>query len=332
MNPISDVILIIDDVHASLVEGLDSAGAQVYYRPEIKADEILPTCLDLAVTGLVVRSKFRLTSLFFDQVAGVLQWVARAGAGLDNIDLKSAEEHGIYCFNAGEANSVAVGEQTVGMLLSLLHNLGKGNSEVRCGIWDREGNRGWELGSMVVGVLGYGNTGEAVAKRLRAFGCQIIAVDKYKNGFAKPWNLAEAELNRSEGKGAIFEGGLDDLYGYSDVLTLHVPLTSETKFFVDEGCLDRFCKSFWLLNLSRGEVVKTLSVVQGLASGKILGFGADVLEIEPPFQKMPEFDALVKFSNVIFSPHVGGWTRESYQKISKVLLAKVLDYYRVKRA
>ncbi len=330
MNHLSDSVLIIDDVHGSLLEGLKQSGINVFYRPEIKPSEVEETCIELGISGLVVRSKLRLTEAFFSKVSGTLKWVGRAGAGLDNIDLAAAENHGIYCFNSGEANSVAVGEQTVGMLLSLLHNLGKGNTEVRNGVWDREGNRGRELKSMVVGVLGYGNTGMAVAERLRAFGCQIIAVDKYKKGFAPRWDSVLARCNSESGVGAIFEGTWEDLFVHSDVLTLHVPLTEETRFIFNNSSTDSFAKPLWLLNLSRGEVVETSAVVNGLQTGKILGFAADVLEIEPPFNQLGAFDELLNFSNVIFSPHVGGWTVESYRKISEVILSKVLDYYGVK--
>ena len=330
MNQLSDSVLIIDDVHGSLVEGLKQSGINVIYRPEIKPSEVEETCVELGISGLVVRSKLRLTEAFFTRVSGTLKWVGRAGAGLDNIDLVAAEKHGIYCFNSGEANSVAVGEQTVGMILGLLHNLGKGNVEVRTGIWDREGNRGRELKSMVVGVLGYGNTGTAVAERLRVFGCQIIAVDEYKMGFAPLWDRALASANFESGVGAIFEGTWDDLFVHADVLTLHVPLTDDTRFIINNSTVNGFSKPFWLLNLSRGEVVDTSAVVTGLETQKILGFAADVLEIEPPFNQLPAFDQLLHFSNVIFSPHVGGWTVESYCKISQVILSKVLDYYGVK--
>ena len=330
MNQLSDSVLIIDDVHGSLVEGLKQSGINVIYRPEIKPSEVEEICIELAISGLVVRSKLRLTEAFFTRVSRTLKWVGRAGAGLDNIDLAAAEKHGIYCFNSGEANSVAVGEQTVGMILGLLHNLGKGNTEVRNGIWDREGNRGRELKSMVVGALGYGNTGTAVAERLRAFGCQIIAVDKYKKGFAPRWDSNLAKLNLESGVGAIFEGTWEDLLVHADVLTLHVPLADDTRFVINKSSIDCFAKPFWLLNLSRGEVVETSAVVSGLKNGKVMGFAADVLEKEPPFKQLSAFEELLNFSNVIFSPHVGGWTVESYRRISDVILSKVLDYYGVK--
>lgn len=323
----SQTVLIVDDVHPLLTDGLRAAGFEVMYRPDITSEDVLGLILSAAISGLVIRSKMRLTEAFFSAAKGTLRWVARAGAGLDNMDVEAAQNVGVYCFNSGEANSVAVGEQTVGMLLSLLHNLGKANSEVRHGIWDREGNRGVELQQLTVGVLGYGNTGAAVCKRLQGFGCQVIAVDKYKDNFAQPWDAAVASSSRQQGKGVVFEGSIEDLYSHADVLTLHVPLTEETRYFIQAKSIDRFKKSWWLLNLSRGEVVDTAAVVRGLDSGKILGFAADVLEVEPPFQKLAAFEELRRFSNVIFSPHVGGWTKESYQKISQVILAKVLAYY-----
>lgn len=320
-------VLIVDDVHPLLTDGLGAAGFEVMYRPDIASEDVLELVLSEAISGLVIRSKMHLTEAFFSAAKGTLRWVGRAGAGLDNIDVEAAHNSGVYCFNSGEANSVAVGEQTVGMLLSLLHNLGKANAEVRNGIWDREGNRGVELQQLTVGVLGYGNTGAAVCKRLQGFGCQVIAVDKYKDNFAQPWDAAMSSSFREQGKGEVFEGSLEDLYSHADVLTLHVPLTEETRYFINAKSINRFKKSWWLLNLSRGEVVDTAAVLGGLGSGKILGFAADVLEVEPPFQKLAAFDAMRQFPNVIFSPHVGGWTKESYRKISEVILSKVLAYY-----
>lgn len=319
-------VLIVDDVHALLTEGLAEKGFEVHYRPDIAAAEVAELIVDMGIQGLVVRSKMRLDAEFFQRVQGILAWVGRAGAGLDNLDLDAAEVCGVFCFNSGEANSVAVGEHTLGMLLSLLRNLGKGNLEVRRGLWDREGNRGVELQGLVVGVLGFGNTGSAVCNRLMGFGCSVIAVDKYKKGFAPAFDVDLLRAKQRNREGVIFEGSLEDLFTYSDVLTLHVPLSSETRNWMNMSQLDKFAKPFWLLNLSRGEVVETKSVLQGLRTGKILGFAADVLEVEPPFHGLPEWEELMEFSNVIFSPHVGGWTVESYRKISEVLLAKVLDY------
>lgn len=319
-------VLIIDDVHEMLLDGLVNKGFEVMYKPDIESKSVAELILSSQIQGLIVRSKMQLDTHFFSQVHGVLNWVGRAGAGLDNIDVGAAQNHGVWCFNSGEANSISVGEHAVGMLLGLLHRLGKGNLEVRNGVWDREGNRGVELQQLVVGVLGYGHTGSAVSQRLLGFGCQVIAVDKYKKGFADPLGIEQLNSNRTLGVGQVFEGSLQDLLEHSDVLTLHVPLTEETRYWLNNSRLEEFNKSFWLLNLSRGGVVETQAVLRGLQTGKLLGFGADVLEVEPPFGKLAEFEQLMDFSNVIFSPHVGGWTVESYRKISEVLLSKVLDY------
>lgn len=329
-------ILVIDDFDHCLVAGLEEAGYNVLYRPEIKANEVANTILEVKPMGLLVRSKIQVTADILTANFGWLKWIGRGGAGMDNIDESRALELGIQCFNAGEANSIAVGEQTIGMMLSLLHRIGKGNLEVRKGIWDREGNRGVELASLTVGIIGLGNTGGAVAQRLSAFGCKILAYDKYKVGYGKA--LPEASesgfLDRGMGvsgdmicsfeSGVIYEANLDEIYRQADILSLHVPLTEETESWLDISRLRKFQKPIWLLNLSRGKVVDLNAVVEGMSLGFILGFGADVLEQEPPFEKLDSFEILRKNDAVIFTPHVGGWTVESYKRISEVLLDKIL--------
>lgn len=332
----NESILVIDDFDHCLVSGLLEAGYNVLYRPEIKANEVKDALLSCKPIGLLVRSKIQVDAEILAANASWLQWIGRGGAGMDNIDESKAIELGIHCFNAGEANSIAVGEQTLGMMLGLLHRVGKGNLEVRKGIWDREGNRGIELASLTVGIIGFGNTGGAVAQRLLSFGCKILAYDKYISGFGKTLTAADlngiekagitvsGDANRSLDSGVIYETGLDEIYRQADIISLHVPLTEETHNWLDNNRLSKFVKPIWLLNLSRGKVVNLDSVVIGLESGKILGFGADVLEREPPFDYLQSFEILRKNDAVIFTPHVGGWTVESYKRISEVLLDKIL--------
>lgn len=307
-------VLIVDDVHQLLVHGLIAENFDVYYRPDLKENEVVNFIQEVGFEGLVIRSKMYLNRDFFDR-CGSLEWVARAGAGMDNIDVEAAYECGVHLMNSENANSDAVGEQTLAMLLAIQTNLVKSHNEVIQFQWDREGNRGFELKGKTVGIIGYGNTGMAVAEKLSGFGVEILAYDKYKSKFTDN-NVTEVNL--------------DELMDKSDVISLHIPLTKETENFVDDSFINRVSKPFILLNLSRGKIVDIQSVVTFLESGKLIGFGADVLPVEPP-SKSNEIDRkmlqkLFDFRNVVLSPHVGGWTIESYEKISQILLFNILKY------
>jgi D-3-phosphoglycerate dehydrogenase len=265
--------------------------------------------------GLMVRSKIFVDETVITAFDG-LRWIGRGGAGMENIDDRCADDHGVFCFNAGEANSDAVGEQTLAMLLAMFTRLVKSHQEVVDGRWDREGNRGLELKGRTVGILGFGNTGSAVAEKLWGFGVRVIAHDRYLQGF---------------GSEAVEEVSEETLLRESDVLTLHVPLTGETKNWLTLDRLALMKPHFWLMNLSRGAVLDLGLVVKELEAGRMLGFAADVLEYEPPLKGdlafIENFNALRKNNRVVLSPHVGGWTVESYEKISQVLLDKVLKFY-----
>jgi D-3-phosphoglycerate dehydrogenase / 2-oxoglutarate reductase len=305
-------ILIIDDVHELLPKGLSEVGANVLYLPNANREEVLKALPGKQV--LVVRTKINVDEEVF-KIGSDLKYIARAGAGLDNIDLQEAERKGIICFNAGEANSDAVGEQTLGMLLMLFNNLARANEEVKQGIWKREANRGIELAGKTVAIIGYGNTGAAFAKKLSGMGVQVLAYDKYKRGF---------------GTHQVVESNWEEIYQKADVLSFHVPLTEETKYYFDKEKVERFKKEFYLLNLSRGKVVKTEDLVEALKNGRVKGAALDVLENEDLKSLNREqkslFEYLCKSEKVILSPHIGGWTKESYYKISKVILDKLLTF------
>ncbi len=310
-------VLIIDDVHQSLVHGLIAQNFDVHYRPDIQKSEVVSLLQVDDFEGLVVRSKFFLDADFF-QNCGNLKWVARAGAGMDNIDVAAANNKGVVLMNSGNANSDAVAEQTLAMLLAICTKLTIANSQVKQFIWDREGNRGFELKGKTVGIIGYGNTGMAVAEKLQGFGVHVLAFDKYKSEF-------------SDNK--VTEVDLTTILDKSDVISLHIPLTEETRFFVDFSFLNSLKKPVILLNLSRGQIVDIESVNQFLDSGKLIGFCADVLVVEPPEKSNDNerkmLQKLFSFENVIVSPHVGGWTTESYEKISQFLLSNILNYYKL---
>lgn len=308
-------ILIVDDVHEVFMDIMNKQGFSCTYLPDISRAEAMKI-LD-EYQGLIVRSKFLIT----EEVLGAgsrLEFIGRAGAGMDNIDLEATERAGISCFNAPEGNRDAVAEHTLGLLLGLSNKLVKSDHEVRDQVWNRSGNRGVEIGGKTIAIIGYGHMGSSFARRLQGFGCRVIAYDKYKHGFTD---------------GFAEEVSLDYLMKEADILSIHVPLTAKTKAMVSADFITRFEKPFYYLNTSRGETQKMADVLQALRSGKILGAGLDVLENEKfPLKGPAELDwftGLAALENVIFSPHTAGWSVESYFKISKVLAEKILDFYKI---
>ncbi|MCP4520891.1 MAG: phosphoglycerate dehydrogenase [Cytophagales bacterium] len=306
-------VLIVDEMHECILPLLEKQGHEVNYVPTITKDEVLEIIEEYE--GIVVRSKLSFDKHFFQQ-AKKLKFIARAGAGLDQIDLEEVERRKIQLFNAPEGNRDAVGEHTLAMLLLLLNNLKKGSIQIKKGIWDREGNRGYELSARTVGIIGYGNMGRAFAQRVKPMGCEVLAYDKYKTNYSD-------EFAR--------EASLEELFEKCDVVSLHIPLTEETNHWINSAFFKQFHHPFWLLNTARGKVCMLDSVLKMLEEGQILGAGLDVLENEKFDQLNPseraKIDKLSSYDNVLLSPHVGGWTFESYEKISKVLAEKINDVF-----
>lgn len=300
-------ILIVDDLHPAFKLAAEKMGFEVDDRPLIKKEDVLAILKDY--TGLAIRTKFRVDAEVI-AAAPNLKFVARAGAGMDNIDVHIAEEKNIQLINAPEGNADAVGEHTLGMLLSLMNNFRKADIEIRNGIWDREGNRGYELMGKTVGIIGYGHMGKAFAKRLAGFGVKTIAYDKYKTRFTDDYAT---------------EASMEEIVKYSDVLSLHIPLTKETKQMVDDEYLLHFRRPIFFLNAARGEIVNTKAILKAIEEGKILGAGLDVLEKEkfPGLNEADFYKELSANPKVLLTPHVGGWTFDSYRKISEVLAAKL---------
>jgi D-3-phosphoglycerate dehydrogenase len=302
-------VIFLDSVHPILEKRLTEAGYECIHDYKTPADSI---ALD-GFTGIVIRSRFRLSREFLSRFPS-LKWIARSGSGLENIDLIACEELGIKVYNSPEGNSTAVAEHATGMLLMLFNKLRIADSEVRSGLWQREANRGLELEGKTVGIIGYGVMGSAFAKLLSGFGCRVLAYDKHKSNF---------------GNEMVQEVSLDTLKKESDIVSLHVPLLEDTKYLVDADWIASFSKPFYLINTSRGQVAEIKAILDGLKSNKILGACLDVLEYEETsFEKIslntPEFNELKELNNVIFSPHVAGWTVESYEKLSSVLADKIL--------
>ncbi|WP_186754670.1 2-hydroxyacid dehydrogenase [Echinicola salinicaeni] len=302
-------ILIIDDMHESIMPLLEEVGFHVDYRPDITRPEIEK--IVGAYEGLIIRSKTPMDKPLLEK-ASKLKFIGRAGAGLDKIDLDYIQEIGVKLFHAPEGNRDAVGEHAIGMLLALFNHFAKADKEVRNGIWDREGNRGEELKGKTVGVFGYGNMGRSFAKKLKGFEVNVLAYDKYKEDYGDEFAQ---------------EASFEEIQEKADVLSIHVPLTPETRDFFSVEVLMAFKKPFYLINTARGEVISFDTLNKVLSNGKLKGALLDVLENEKlatlTEDQKKSFEALCERGDVIFSPHIAGWTFQSYEKINQVLVGKI---------
>lgn len=303
-------ILIVDDVHEILLEKLTNNDIKFDYRPEFSkkdASQILSQ-----YTGLIIRSKFQVDSDFID-LSSNLEFIARAGAGMDNIDEDYARTRGITLLAANEGNCDAVGEHMIGMLLNLMNNHNRANMQIATGTWDREGNRGYELKGRTVALIGYGHNGQAMAKKLSGFDVKVIAYDKYKTGFTDEYAQ---------------EVSMEEVVRQADVLSFHIPLTKETKGLVDNEYLFHFRKPIFFLMGARGGIVDIQAVLKALDTGKIVGAAFDVLPVEkfPSLAQQSWYSSLTTRDNVILSPHVAGWTFESYFKLSDILAEKIIAF------
>ena len=301
--------LIIDSMHDSLFPMLREAGWDFDYKPALTRDEV--KAIATGYEGLIVRSK---TIVDRDLLGSdpTIKFIGRAGAGLDILDLRYLAEKGIHVLHASEGNRDAVGEYSVGALLSLMRHIPKADGQVKEMIWEREAHRGEEIRGKTVGVIGFGNMGQSFARRLSGFGCTVLAYDKYKTGFSND-HCTEASMAR--------------ICDESDILSLHIPLTTETRAMVNSDYILSFRKPIILINTARGEIIPLSDLAQSLESGRIRGAVLDVLENEKldkltPFQ-LDAFNSLRKRSDVIFTPHIAGWTFESHVKINVALVNKI---------
>jgi D-3-phosphoglycerate dehydrogenase / 2-oxoglutarate reductase len=306
-------VLLIDEVHPLIKEELTSMGFQCDYFPNFTRSDFKKIIHEYE--GVILRSKITFDREMISAAAN-LKFIGRVGSGMESIDVEYAESRGIRCFNSPEGNRDAVGEHTLGMLLALMNNMVRADRQIREGKWIREGNRGVEIKDKTVGIIGYGNMGSAFAQRLQGFSATVISYDKYKSGYSD---------------GNTFEMSLEDIFEYSDILSLHVPLTDETRYMVNDEFLSNFRKNIWFINTSRGPIVNTKDLVKNLKSGKIPGAALDVLEYEDSSfefmgDKMPEeFNYLRNADNVLLTPHIAGWTVESKYKLAKVLMDKIKE-------
>jgi len=313
-------VVFLDTVHEILATRLTSEGYRCVDATAISRENCLEEIQD--AVGIVIRSRFTMNEEFL-QFAPKLKFIARSGAGMENIDERYCKKREIDLFNAPEGNRNAVGEHALGMLLSLMRKMHTADREVRAGKWDREGNRGVELDGKTVGIIGFGNNGKAFAKKLQGFDVKLMAYDKYKKNF---------------GNHFVMECTLNALLKNADVISFHIPQNQETIYMANDQFFNKIEKSVFLLNLSRGKIVETAALAKALKSGKVIGAGLDVLEYERTSfesffeQELPdEFTYLLKSDAILFTPHIGGWTEESYYKLSAVLADKILEKYAIEK-
>lgn len=314
-------ILVTDSTHPILHDLLHQAGHEVVEDTTLNYDTLLSVIPQY--DALVVRSKIIIDRPFLDR-ARHLRCIGRVGAGMETIDVDYAESLGIRCLNSPEGNRDAVGEHALGLLLALFNNIARADAEVRQGLWQREANRGLELKGRTVGIIGFGNMGSAFAQRLQGFECNIIAYDKYKPAGYAPAYVQEVSLH--------------ELQQRAQVLSLHVPLTSETRHMVDYPFIQRFRHPFHLINTSRGAVVDTPGLVRALDEGLILGTALDVIEYEDmtrdglDLDHLPDaFHYLLHSPRAVLTPHVAGWTVESKEKLASVLAQKIIETLKTTR-
>jgi len=311
-------ILHLDNNHPLLINQLNQAGfinEEDYTSSKSEIEEIISN-----YDGIVIRSRFKCDRQFIDAATN-LKFIARVGAGLESIDIPYSESKGITLISAPEGNRNAVGEHTLGMILSLFNKLNIADKEVRSGLWKREENRGIELDRKTVGIIGYGNMGKAFAKKLRGFDCRVICYDILDNVGNE--NATQVTLEAFQKR--------------AEIVSLHTPWTPLTNKMVNSEFINKFSNPFWLFNTARGKSVVTSDLVSALKTEKILGAGLDVLEFEKSSfeslfsSEMPEaLQELLSLDNVILSPHVAGWTIESKEKLAQVIVDKIKAKFIIK--
>ncbi len=304
--------LITDDVHPLLIEELKGMGYEVDFRPDITTEET--TSIIAPYSGLIINSKIFCGEELLAKAPN-LKWVGRLGSGMEVIDTKACEAHEVKYFNSPEGNRNAVAEHALGLLLNILNNIATSYNEIRQGQWIREPNRGTELSGKTVGIIAFGNTGEAFSRVLSGFDVNILVYDKYKKGF---------------GDDRVKEASMEEIFANADIVSLHLPLTPETRHLADQKFFESFAKSVYFINTSRGKVVDTGALLHAVKSGRVKSAALDVLENEKISQLSPGerewFDALIADRRILLTPHIAGWTHESKRKIAEVVIQKVRSF------
>ena len=298
-------VLIAAPVHSVLIEGLKALGYECVIEEKISQRIAYTMIADCA--GVITSTRLQLDKELIDS-APKLKWIGRMGSGMEVIDLKYAAQKGIRCFGSPEGNANAVGEHALGMLLALTRRIVWGNMEMKQGIWHREENRGMELEGKTVGIIGCGHTGGAFAKKLMGFDVRILAYDKY-NCDKIPGHIVACK-------------NLDEIFEAADIVSFHVPLQADTIHYFNEQFIAAMKKPFILINTSRGAVVETGALLQGIKAGKVTGACLDVFEQEPlPAKPAGELTTL---PNVVVTPHIAGYTFEALYKMSRALLDRIV--------
>ena len=305
--------LITDNVPEGFIEGFENLGFIVDHKQKPTNEELYEIADQY--TGIVVNTSLILTKEVIDK-AIQLKYILRPGSGLDNVDVSYAEAKGIKIFNSPEANADAVAEHVIGMIFSLLNFIPRASEQVKQLKWIREPNNGTLFKGKTIGIIGYGHTGMAIAKKLSGFGVNILVYDKYKKGF---------------GNETVKEADMDEIYENADLLSLHIPLTDDTEYLVDDDFIESFRKPIYLVNTSRGKNVNIRSLINGLKSGKLLGIALDVLENENinsySEKEKEQLLTLINAGNGIITPHIAGWTKESREQIFMMVLEKFKNYF-----
>ena len=305
-------ILVIDPIHALGLMGLREAGFEVLYCPDILPREVVDALGNCE--GLVLRSKLRVDASLVER-APLLRFVARAGAGLEGIDQVALADRGVALLATPSANKRTLAEHCLGMLLGLLHRIPRADVLLRQGKWVREPLTGVELASQTVGILGYGNMGGAFAACLGSMGCRVLAYDLDDQVVTAPW---------------VERVGLGEFFRHTTVLSVHIPSTPLNLGYVDGKFLKQFAQPIYVLNTARGDVVVTEDLLDALERGRVLGAGLDVFEKEPitsmSLAQKNIFDALARRSDVVLTPHIAGWSVQSFERMARILVDKILQW------